>query len=95
MIILNKQQCMQSKKRNINYLTPAEVIEKYPELESSFGWSAKEIGIFLKSKLLHGYYNHSLKKSMIDESSIEELVDYVNGQVERQKAKIVFMRNRV
>ena len=28
---------------------------------------------------------------MIDETSIEDLVDYVNGQVERQKAKIVFI----
>ena len=86
---------MQSKKRKISYLTPAQVIEKYPELENSFGWTAKEIGIFLKNKLLHGYYNHTLKKSMIDETSIEELVEYVNGQVERQKAKIVFMRNKL
>lgn len=82
---------MQSKKRKISYLTPAQVIEKYPELESSFGWTAKEVGIFLKNKLLRGYYNHTVKKSMIDETSIEDLVDYVNGQVERQKAKIVFI----
>ena len=77
---------MQSKKRKISYLTPAQVIEKYPELESSFGWTAKEVGI------LRGYYNHTVKKSMIEETSIEDLVDYVNGQVERQKAKIVFIR---
>lgn len=86
---------MQAKKRKIIYLTPTQVMEKYPELETSFGWSAKEIGIFLKHKMLHGYYNHSLKKSMIDEASIEDLVDYVNGQVERQKAKIVFIKQKL
>lgn len=86
---------MHSKKRKIEYLTPAQVIEKYPELQSSFGWTAKEVGIFLKNKLLRGYYNHTLKKSMIDEASIADLVDYVNGQVELQKAKIVFMPNKM
>lgn len=82
---------MQSKNRKIEYLTPAQVIEKYPELNSAYGWTAKEIGIFLKNKLLRGYYSNTIKKSMIDEASIADLVDYVNGQVEQQKAKIVFM----
>jgi hypothetical protein len=72
------------------YLTPTQVIEKYPELEITFGWSAKEMGMFLKNGLLHGYYNHSLRKSMIKEDSIEELVEYANNQLEKMKAKIIF-----
>jgi hypothetical protein len=76
--------------KKTNYLTPAQVMEKYPELEEAFGWSAKEIGMFLKSRLLHGYYNHSLRKSMIDEDSLEDLVEYANLIAEKQKAKIIF-----
>jgi hypothetical protein len=71
------------------YLTPTQVIEKYPELEG-FGWSAKEIGMFLKSRLLDGYYNHSLRKSMIEEDSIGKLVDFANDLIETQKVKTVF-----
>jgi hypothetical protein len=72
------------------YLTPTQVIEKYPELEITFGWSAKEIGMFLKSRLLHGYYSSSLRKAMIKEDSLEELVEFANNQAEKMKAKIVF-----
>ncbi len=69
--------------------TPAQVIEKYPEL-NMFGWGTKEIGMFLKIKLLHGFYNHNLRKSMILETSIEALVDFANGVVEQQKVRIIF-----
>jgi len=72
------------------YLTPAQVIEKYPELEKMFGWSAKEIGMFLKSRLLQGYHNHSLKKSMIEEDSIGNLVNFANALIEMQKVTTVF-----
>ena len=71
------------------YLTPAQVIEKYPELVG-FGWSAKEIGMILKSRLLDGYYNHSLRKSMIEEDSIGKLVGFANDLIETQKVKTIF-----
>ena len=51
--------------KKIEYLTPSQVIEKYPELEQKFGWTAKDVGLLLKNKLLQGHYNHSLRKSMI------------------------------
>lgn len=79
--------------KTTEYLTPAQVIEKYPDLERKFGWTAKEIGLFLKSKLLQGYYNHSLRKSMIKEESLTRLIIYANEQIENQKV-ILINRNR-
>jgi len=69
-------------------LTPSEVIEKYPELTHKFGWTAKEIGLFLKGKLLQGHYNHSMRKSMIKEDSIIRLVCFANEQIDKQKVNI-------
>jgi hypothetical protein len=77
----------------LNYLTPAQVIEKYPELEEKFGWSAKEIGLFLKARFLEGFYNHSTRKSMIREDSIFMLVKFANEQIEKQKVNIFTRKN--
>ncbi|MHB8260455.1 MAG: hypothetical protein ACYDCN_08550 [Bacteroidia bacterium] len=65
-------------------LTPSQVIEKYPELEQKFGWTAKDIGLMLKNKLLQGHYNHSLRKSMITEDSLKSLIRFANRQIENQ-----------
>jgi len=77
--------------RKYELLTPTEVIEKYPDLERKFGWSAKDIGLFLKNKLLQGHYNHSLRKSMIKEESVIRLVGFANQQIENQKVIIPFL----
>ena len=71
------------------YLTPSEVIEKYPELERKFGWSSKELGVFLKNKLLQGYYNHSSRRSMIKEDSLRKLIRFANEQIDNQKVTIL------
>lgn len=76
--------------RKYELLTPSEVIEKYPDLAQKFGWTAKDIGLFLKNKLLQGHYNHSLRKSMIKEESVIRLVIFANQQIENQKVIIVF-----
>jgi hypothetical protein len=75
--------------KKIEYLTPSQVIEKFPELEQKFGWTAKDIGLFLKNKLLQGHYNHSLRKSMIKEDSLIRLVRFANEQIEKQKVNII------
>ena len=75
--------------KKVEYLTPSQVIEKYPELEQKFGWSAKELGVFLKNKLLQGHYNHSSRKSMIKEDSLKKLIRCANDQIENQKVTIV------
>jgi hypothetical protein len=75
--------------KKVEYLTPSQVIEKYPELEQKFGWSAKELGVFLKNKLLQGHYNHSSRKSMIKEESLKKLIRFANDQIENQKVTIL------
>ena len=77
--------------RKYELLTPTEVIEKYPDLAQKFGWTAKDIGLFLKNKLLQGHYNHSLRKSMIKEESVIRLVGFANQQIENQKVIIPFL----
>ena len=72
----------------VEYLTPSQVIEKYPELEQKFGWSAKDLGVFLKNKLLQGHYNHSARRSMIKEDSLRKLIRYANDQIDNQKVTI-------
>lgn len=72
----------------VEYLTPSQVIEKYPELEQKFGWSAKDLGVFLKNKLLQGHYNHSSRKSMIREDSLRKLIRFANDQIDNQKVVI-------
>ena len=75
--------------KRIEYLTPAQLIEKFPDLEQKFGWTAKDIGLFLKNKLLQGYYNHSSRKSMIKEDSLKKLIRFANEQIDNQKVIIV------
>lgn len=69
------------------FLTPTEVIEKYPEVAQQFGWTPKDIGSFLKNRLLQGHYSTSLKRSMIKEESFKRLIAYANEQIENQKVK--------
>ncbi len=73
-----------------DYLTPSQIIEKYPELTLKFGWTAKDIGVFLKNKLLQGHYNHSSRKSMIKEDSLRKLIRFANEQIESQKVTLSF-----
>ncbi len=85
--------------KKIEYLTPSQIIDKYPELEQKFGWTAKEMGLFLKNKLLQGHYNHSSRKSMIKEDSIIRLIGFANEQIDKQKVHIgydaIMIRNKI
>lgn len=70
---------------NNNYLTPAEIIEKYPVLENKLNIGASEIGLFLKCKLLSGFYDRTKRVAMIDEESVLDLVKYINKKIDEQK----------
>jgi len=72
----------------IIYLTPADVIEKYPELFFKHNWSPNVIGSLLKSSLLKGYYDRSRRSSMIEETSVLELIEFINQKIESQKIKL-------
>lgn len=63
----------------VNRLTPEELIRKYPQVETEWDWNASKVGIFFSSGLLLGYRNGREYKALIDESSFQELIDYVTA----------------
>jgi len=69
-------------------LTPSEVIDRYPVLEEKLGWGATGIGVLVKMKVLDGEYCTALRKTLIRDCSVLDLVDYVNGQIEKQKVEL-------
>jgi len=66
-------------------LSPSEIIEKYPVLETKLNIGASEIGLFLKCKLLSGFYDRTRRVAMIEEQSVIDLVQYINQKIEEQK----------
>ena len=68
-----------------NYLSPSDIIEKFPVLENKLNIGASEIGLFLKCKLLIGFYDRTKRVAMIDEQSVIELVQYINKKIDEQK----------
>ena len=68
-----------------SYLTPSEIIEKYPVLENKLNIGASEIGLFLKCKIILGFYDRTKRVAMIDEQSVLELVEYINKKIDEQK----------
>lgn len=67
-----------------SYLTPKEIFEKYPDLKLKFNWTKSDIGIFMRNKLLSGYYSRNKRASMIEETSLLKMIQYVNGLLEEQ-----------
>ena len=70
------------------YLSPTEIIEKFPELNYKHNWSANLIGLFLKCNLLKGYYDRGRKVAMIEEGSVLDLIHFLNNKLESQKIKL-------
>lgn len=70
------------------YLTPNEVLEKYPILNIKYNWGTLDLGIMLKCKTLDGHYDRSKRGGVIKESSLLRLIKYINDSIEDQKVKI-------
>ncbi len=68
-----------------SYLTPKEIFSKYPELKTKLNWSKSDLGHLVRSKLLIGYYNRNRRSSMIEEGSLQELIQFINSSLETQK----------
>lgn len=51
-------------------LTPIEILEKYPGLQTNLNWKKQDIGTFLRCKLLSGYHDSKKRVSLIDETSL-------------------------
>lgn len=71
-----------------NYLTPNEVLEKYPILNVKYNWGTLDLGTMLKCKILDGHYDRSKRVGVIKESSLLKLIAYINDSIEDQKVKI-------
>lgn len=59
-------------------LTPAEVIQEYPELYDKLNWTARDIGIFVSKGLLDGLFDRKKRVSFVDTRSIKNLVEFMN-----------------
>jgi len=68
-----------------NYLTPQEVIEKYPDLIYKYNWTVKDLGHFLKCRIIDGYYDRGKRSSMIKETSLRKLIAFLNSNLDSQK----------
>jgi hypothetical protein len=62
-------------KSTLNFLTPVQLIEKYPQMKD-WGWTASKIGIFYYCGLVNG--KRRMFKSYILESSFLELIEFAN-----------------
>lgn len=60
-----------------NYLSANELIKKYPQLLKRFNWTAKNLGFFMRNKILTGYYIRNRRTTMILESSLIELMEFM------------------
>ena len=71
------------------YLTPKEIIEKYPDLIVKFNWTVTDLGHILKCRIIDGYYDRGKRNSMIKESSLKRLIQYLNANLDSQKISTV------
>ena len=69
-------------------LTPAEIMEKYPDLKEKLNWGEKELGLFLKCKLLDGFYDRQRRVSFINEKSLIRLTEFTNDNLDKMKVKL-------
>ena len=68
--------------------TPEEVLAKYPELQTKLNWRKQDIGIFLRCKLIRGFYDSKKRVTVIDEKSLVELMEFANDNLDKQKVDI-------
>ncbi len=66
------------------HLTTNELFEKYPELKIRFNWTKNNISFFMRSKLLIGYYNRNRRKTMVQESSLLQLIEFTKESIKEQ-----------
>ena len=69
-----------------NYLTPEELMHRYPQVEL-LGWSSSKVGTFYSSGLLLGHRCGKEYKALILEPSFQELMDYANLVNDKRRIK--------
>lgn len=79
---------MFNRKNEEVFLTPQEILEKYPELNFKFNWNTSDLGTILKCKILDGYYDRGKRSSLIKESSLKRLIEFTNTILDSQKVNL-------
>jgi hypothetical protein len=69
---------MVAKKSTEEYLTPREVLLKYPQLEDVHGISDHMLGSLLKCHLLWGRYDSGKRHAQIREDSVVRLILFLD-----------------
>jgi hypothetical protein len=71
-----------------NYLSAEEILNKYPDVQDKLLWGKSDLGFFLRHKLVKGFYSRNKRKSLIEETSLLQLIAFANKNLEDQKVKI-------
>lgn len=59
------------------YLSSSDLLKKYPVLTNRFHWTKKNLGFFMRNKILTGYYIRNKRCTMILESSLLDLIHFM------------------
>jgi hypothetical protein len=66
------------------YLTPTQLMEKYPDVHHKLNWTASDIGTLMRSKLITGYYSRNKRVTMVEECSLLHLIAFANTVLDHQ-----------
>jgi hypothetical protein len=69
------------------YLSTTDLLKKYPEIIFRFNWTKKHLGFFMRNKILTGFYIRNKRTTMILESSLLELMQFMKPLPEVVKEK--------
>lgn len=69
-------------------ITPKEALDKFPDLQSKLNCKTQDIGVFLRCRLLRGYYDGKKRVAMIEEQSLMDLIKFANDSLDKQKASL-------
>jgi len=67
------------------YVSTTELLKKYPEVLLRFNWTKKKLGFFMRNKILTGYYIRNKRTTMILESSLFELMEFMKPLPKEEK----------
>ena len=67
------------------YLTPQEVLERYPALREFHGMSEQTIAMLMKHHVLWGMYDNGKRLPLIREKSVQHFIKYLNESLDSHR----------
>jgi hypothetical protein len=67
------------------YLTPQEVLDRYPALRDFHGMSEQTIALLLRHHILWGMYDNGKRLPLIRENSVRHFIKYLNESLDRHR----------